>query len=141
MAKEIETLAGSWKLISFFTEDVATKQRNNLYGEHPHGYIGITREGRFFGLVTPDQQQPAHTIEEQAAAYRTMLAYSGKLALDGGKFVVKVDWAWNQEWVGTEQVRFWRVDGNKLLITSAPFPNASAAGRMVIGTLVWEREI
>ena len=141
MANEIETLAGSWKLLSFFTEDVATQQRNNLYGEHPNGYIGITQEGRFFGLVTPDQQQPAHTIEEQAVAYRTMLAYSGRLTIDAEKFVVTVDWAWNREWVGTEQTRFWHVDGNTLRITSAPFPNANAAGGTVVGTLVWEREI
>ena len=142
IADDIDKLAGSWKLVSFFTEDVATRARNNLYGEHPNGYIGITREGteaRFFGLVTPDGQQAAHSVEEQAAVYRAMLAYTGKLTLDGGKFIVNVDLAWNRDWVGTEQVRFWRIDGNRLLITSAPFPNPNAKGSMVIGTLIWEK--
>lgn len=140
MADDLERLAGSWKLVSFFTEDVATKERNNLYGEHPNGFIGITREGRFFGLVTPDGQQAAHSVEEQAAVYRAMLAYTGKLTLDGGRFTVKVDLAWNRDWVGTEQVRFWRIEGNRLLITSAPFPNPNARGSMVVGMLIWEKE-
>ncbi len=143
IADDIEKLAGSWRMVSFFTEDVATKERNNLYGEHPNGFIGITRAGteaRFFGLVTPDGQQAAHSVEDQAAVYRAMLAYTGKLTLDGGKFIVNVDLAWNRDWVGTEQVRFWRIDGNRLLITSAPFPNPNAKGSMVIGTLIWEKE-
>ncbi|HEX3973734.1 MAG TPA: lipocalin-like domain-containing protein [Stellaceae bacterium] len=139
MNADAEKLAGCWKLVSFFTEDVATKQRNNLYGEHPRGCIAIT-QGRFFGLVTPERQEPAQTPEAQAASYRAMLAYTGKLQVDGDKFIVDVDVAWNAGWVGTQQVRFWRIDGNKLLITSAPFPNPNTAGSMVIGTLVWERE-
>ncbi len=137
MANDIERLAGSWSRSSPRTSPAGSE---TISTASIPGYIGITREGRFFGLVTPDQQKTAHTVEEQAAAYRAMLAYTGKLALDGGKFIVTVDLAWNREWVGTEQVRFWRVDGDQLLITSAPFPNPNVAGSMVIGTLIWQRE-
>jgi hypothetical protein len=140
MGIDAERLAGNWKLVSCFTEDVQTKQQNNVYGEHPNGYMGFTPAGRFFGLITADKQTAPQTTEEQAAAYRSMLAYTGKWRLEAEKFIVKVDAAWNEGWVGTEQVRFWRLDGNKLLITSAPIPNPNAAGSMMIGTLVWEKE-
>jgi hypothetical protein len=140
MTDDSEKLVGDWKLASFFTEDVATKERTNVYGENPAGYLVITPGRRFVGLVTADGQKTAQTLEEQAAAYRAMLAYSGKLRLDGEKFIVEVDAAWNKDWVGTQQVRFWRLEKNRLLITSAPFPNANAPGSMVIGTLVWEKE-
>jgi hypothetical protein len=140
MADDVQKLAGDWKLVSFFTEDVRTKQRTNVYGEHPSGYIGISPAGRFFGLITPDMQKAPQTTEDEAAAYRGMLAYTGKFRLDGEKFIVDVDVAWNKDWVGTEQVRFWRLDGNSLFITSAPIPRPNIPGSMIIGTLVWEKQ-
>jgi Lipocalin-like domain len=135
-----EALLGNWKLVSFFTEDTQTKQRNNVYGEKPTGSIGFTPAGRFFGFVTAEGRKPALTGEEQAAAFRSMLAYTGKWRVEGDKFITAVDIAWNPAWVGTEQVRYWRLDGNKLFITTAPIPNPSAAGSTMIGTLIWEKE-
>ena len=140
-ADDAEKLLGNWKLVSFFTEDVQTKQRNNVYGEHPDGFVGFT-PARFFGLATAEGRKAPQTPEEQAAAYRSMIAYSGKWRLEGGKFITKVDIAWNPGWVGTEQVRFWRVEGDKLFITTAPFPipNPNGMEKMMIGNLVWEKE-
>jgi hypothetical protein len=40
----------------------------------------------------------------------------------------------------SDQARFWRVEGNKLFLTSAPIPNPNVAGGMMIATVVWERE-
>ena len=141
LAGDMEKLLGNWKLVSFFTEDVQTKQRNNIYGEHPDGVIGFT-VGRFFAVTTAEGRKAPQTPEEQAAAYRTVTAYSGKWHVDGEKFITKVDVAWNPGWVGTEQVRFWRIEGNKLFITSAPtlLPDPNGPDRMVIGHLVWEKE-
>jgi hypothetical protein len=45
-ARADEKLLGNWKLVSFFTEDVQTKQRNDVYGERPEGFIGFTPAGR-----------------------------------------------------------------------------------------------
>jgi hypothetical protein len=132
---------GTWKLSSFYTEDVETKQRSYSFGEHPFGYIVFTTE-RFFALVTADQRMAAQPPEEQAVAYRTLIAYTGKWRADGDKLVTMVDVAWNPGWVGTEQVRYCQSDGNKLFITSAPtpIPDANRVDRLVIGNLVWERE-
>jgi len=38
-----------------------------------------------------------------------MIAYTGKYRLEGNKFITTVDAAWNEEWVGAEQIRFWRL--------------------------------
>ena len=141
LADDREKLLGSWKLVSFFTEDVQTKQRSNVFGEHPDGFAGITLE-RLFAFVAAEGRKAPQAPEEQAAAYRSMIAYSGKWRLEGGKFITKVDIAWNPGWVGTEQVRFWRVEGDKLFITTAPFPipNPNGMEKMMIGNLVWEKE-
>ncbi len=138
-AQDAQKLMGNWRLVSFQSEDVNTKQRNDVFGPHPTGSIGFT-PGRFYALIIAENRKAPQTPEEQATAFRTVLAYTGKWRLEEGKFITTVDAAWDPAWVGTDQVRFWKVEGNKLFITSAPFPNPNVAGAMVIGTLVWERE-
>lgn len=140
LARANEALLGNWKLVSFYTEDTQTKQRTNTYGEHPTGAIGFTPAGRFFAFATADKRKAPQTAEEQAAAFKTMIAYTGRWRVDGDKFVTKVDVAWNPALVGSEQVRFWKVVDGKLHITTAPLPNPNSAGGTLIGTLVWERE-
>ena len=140
LARANDVLLGNWRLVSFYTEDTQTKQRNNAYGEHPAGAIGFTPAGRFFGFATADNRKPPQTVEDQAAAFRTVIAYTGKWRVEGDKFITKVDVAANPAMVGTEQVRFWRVQDGKLQITTAPLPNPNSPGSTMIGTLVWERE-
>jgi hypothetical protein len=139
-AQDRDRLLGNWRLVSYVTEDVETKQRNNVYGERPTGFIGFTPAGRFFAVVSADGRKPPQTTDEQAAAFRSMIAYTGQYRLDGERFITKVDVAWNEAWTGTEQVRFWRVDGDRLFITSAPIPNPNVPGGRMIGILEWARE-
>jgi hypothetical protein len=138
-ADEHDKLTGNWRLVSFYTEDVQTKERVNAYGEHPKGHVAITSD-RVFAFVTADGRKAPQTPEEQAAAFRSMISYTGKYRLEGDKLITTVDLAWNESWVGTEQMRFWRLDGDKLSITTAPIPNPNKSGGMMVGTLVWERE-
>ena len=44
------------------------------------------------------------TDEERAQAFRTMIGYSGRYRVDGSTIATKVDVAWNESWVGGEQV-------------------------------------
>jgi hypothetical protein len=84
----------------------------------------------------------AAVAHEHTAAYRTLTAYTGKWRVDCEKFITKVDVAWNPAWVGTEQIRFWRLAGNRLVIRSAPIslPNPNGPDRLVVAHLVWEKE-
>ena len=139
-ADDREKLLGNWKLVTVYSEDVQTKRRNSPFGDHPKGYIGFTSAGRFFAFITADGRKPPTAEEEQAAAFRSMAAYTGKFRLEGEKFITKVDVAWNEAWVDTDQTRFWRFEGDRLHIISAPVPNPNVAGSSIIGYLVWERE-
>ena len=133
-------LLGNWKLVSFYTEDTRTHERTNTYGERPTGAIGFTPAGRFFAFATADNRKPAQTPEDQAAAFRTMIAYTGQWRVEGNRFITKVDVAWNPALVGSEQVRFWEIKDGRLHITTAPLPNPNSPGSTLIGTLVWQRE-
>jgi hypothetical protein len=132
---------GTWRMVSFYTEDVETKVRNNLYGERPNGVIGFTPQGRFFAVVTTKDRMAPKAVEEQAAAFRTTIAYSGKYRLEEDRFITNVDVAWNEAWVGTEQVRYWRLDGDaRLHVQSAPIPNPNDPNKKAIAILIFERE-
>jgi lipocalin-like protein len=139
-ARDQEKLLGNWKLVSFYTEDVQTKQRNDVYGARPIGYAALTPSGRLFAVITADGRKSPNSPEEQAAAFRSMIAYTGKFRIEGEKFITKVDAAWNEAWVGTEQARFWKVEGDRLHIISAPIPNPNVPNGLMIGVLVWEKE-
>ncbi len=140
LAQAEDALLGNWKLVSFYTVDLQSKQRTNTYGEHPTGAIGFTPGGRFFAFVTADNRKPPNTVEDQAAAFKAMIAYTGKYRVEGDRFITDVDVAPNPALVGPEQVRFWKIVDGKLHITTAPLPDPNSPGGALIGTLVWERE-
>jgi hypothetical protein len=139
-ADDRDKVVGIWKLVSVLYEDVQTKERWPVLGEHPRGRQIATADGRWLALVTAESRPIPKTDEDRAKALRTMIAYTGRYTADGEKIVTKVEAAWNEAWVGTEQVRFYRFEGDRLLIESPPQPHPNLDGRMVKIIVVWERE-
>jgi len=58
--------------------------------------------------------------------------------LEGDKFTTKVDVSWNPAWVGTEQVRDYRLEGDRLKVVS-PWVMSPNLGKMTRATITWER--
>jgi hypothetical protein len=131
---------GTWKLVSCIFEDVQTRERTLPYGEHPKGYAILTPEGRLMALITAEGRKAPTTTEDGEVAFRSAVAYSGRYRVDGNQFVTTVDIAWNEAWVGTNQLRFFKRKGDRLHIESPPTPNLNRGGQMVRGLLTWERE-
>ena len=77
---------------------------------------------------------------DRAAAFRTMLAYSGTCRIEADQIVISVDIAWDEAWNGTEQVRTYRIENDRLYIEAAPQAYANFGGRVLRGILVWARE-
>ncbi len=50
-------------------------------------------------------QQRAASLADGSFAFKSMLAYSGSYRTEGAKIIIDVDIAWDESWVGTEQVR------------------------------------
>ena len=123
-------IVGTWSLMSVAYEDQATGERTLVYGEHPKGIQIATSEGR--GVPNNDA--------ERANALKTMIAYTGRYRVEGGNVITKVEAAWNEAWVGTEQVRAIRFDGEKLLLQSPPMPHPNIGGRVVRVNVAWEPE-
>jgi hypothetical protein len=135
-----KSLVGTWKLVSCFMEDVETKEQKPVWGEHPNGYIVRTTEGRWIVVQTPEGCKAPQTDEERAAAFRSMLAYSEKYRTKGNKIVIKVDIAADESWNGTEQVRYFILEVDRLHIEAAPQPYANFGGKVMGGILIWARD-
>jgi hypothetical protein len=135
-------LLGIWKLVSFEAEFQDTGELRPIFGNSPRGYMIFTPEGRMMALITAEGRKTPKTNEDQSGAFSTMLAYSGMYRIEGDKFITKVDVSWNEAWASTEQIRFFKLEGDHLHIFSAwapsPIPTLGS-GRIARGILVWER--
>lgn len=139
-ADDREKVIGVWKLVSIETETQATAQKEPVMGRSPAGYAIFTAEGRVMFLVTGEGRKPPQSAQDRADLLNSMVAYSGIYRLEGDKWITKVDVAWNPEWVGTEQTRFFNLDGDRLHVTSTwrIMPNRAEKG-MQRSLLVFER--
>ena len=133
-------LLGIWRLVALDVEFQDTGERQATFGEKPNGYIIFTPEGRMMAYLEAENRTPPKTPEEQLAAYRTVIAYTGKYRLEGDKWITKVDGSWNVAWVGTDQVRFFKLHGDQLRVLSEWQPTARYNNRVVRGSVAFERE-
>ncbi|HEY6864763.1 MAG TPA: lipocalin-like domain-containing protein [Burkholderiales bacterium] len=140
--RDADRIVGTWKLVSVVYEDAVTKERTPVLGEHPKGRQIATADGRWLALVTADGRKVPQTDAERAQALRTMIAYTGRYRVVDGKVVTRVEAAWNEAWVGGEQVRFIRFEGDRLLhIESPPMPHPNVNGKVVRVIVTWERDL
>ena len=133
---------GTWKLKSFVREVTATGEKINQYGEHPSGYLGYSADGRMNAVITADNRiKPSDvnlTDEQRVKLHQTLQAYAGTYTVQADRVIHHVDISWNEAWTGTDQVRFFKLDGNILTITTAP-NKSPLDGREGRGVLVWEK--
>ncbi|MGA8323483.1 MAG: lipocalin-like domain-containing protein [Xanthobacteraceae bacterium] len=135
-----QNIVGTWKLVSVVYEDQATKERMPVYGEHPRGIQIATPQGRWLALMTGENRPIPKTDEDRAQALKTMIAYTGRYRVEDGKVITKVEAAWNEAWVGGEQVREIKIEGDKLYIESPPMPHPNINNKIVRVIVEWERE-
>jgi Lipocalin-like domain len=139
-AAEPPALVGVWKLVSYQTEFQDGSPKRAMFGEHPTGYIIFTSEGRLMAVIEAEGRREPSTDSERAALLKSLVAYSGKYRVEGDQWITSVDTAWNPAWDGTDQVRTFRIIGNRLLVTSTwqsavNFPGSPPSR----GSLVFER--
>jgi len=137
-AAESDALIGNWKIVSW--QVVVGNETLNPFGSHPKGYLILTHEGRAMAINTADSRKAGMGDAERAALHKSMLAYSGKYRIEDDEFITTVDVSWNEIWNGTEQRRHYRIEGDRLLIESAPAPSLLFPGKADFRRIVLERE-
>ena len=109
-------VVGLWQLISYEIEVQTTGEKAPVMGQKPTGYANFSPEGRVFFVLTGEGRKPAKTDEERAELLNTLVAYTGTYRIEGDMWTTRVDVAWNPAWVGTEQARSFRIDGDQLQV-------------------------
>lgn len=76
------------------------------------------------------------SVEEQAEAFKTFVAYAGQYTLSGDKITHHVEIASIQNWANTDLVRGVRFEGERIVLTAPPTP---LRGQMQTFELIWQR--
>jgi hypothetical protein len=139
-----EEIYGTWKLVSEQIKYLDTGEIiDTAGGRVPSGYVTYGKDGRMMALlvrgVRPKPDSVATMTDQQRAAlFGSMTAYGGTYTFDGSTMEHHIDISWNEVWTGTTQIRDVKRDGDKLVYTTRPAP-FSANGRMIVGTIIWEK--
>ena len=112
------TLVGTWKLVSYQVEVQATGQKLPVMGDKPTGYVTFLPAGRVFFLLTGEGRKPAKSDQERARLLDTLVAYTGTYRIEGDTWTTDVDVAWNPEWLGTKQMRSFKLEGDRLNVVT-----------------------
>jgi hypothetical protein len=142
LADDRDKLVGTWKLVSAVSEDLATGQKTNIYKGTPVGFIAYGADGRVMTIIVDSlRQKPmgaTATAAEAEALFRSMAAYAGSYTINANQIIHRPDASWNETWTGTDQVRDYKFDGERLMLATAPSPNPFT-GQMSVRTLTWEK--
>jgi Lipocalin-like domain len=134
-----ERLIGTWRLVSYNTLDKAGRR-----GEPYSAAVGrLTYDAA--GNMTGQVMRPGRgrvevgigNAQSVRAAYIGYIAYFGsyEVAADGASVVHRVEGALNPDWVGGEQIRKLRFEGERLVLSA----DVKKGGDVVTHTLTWER--
>ncbi len=107
---------GVWRLVNYQVEVQTTGEMMYPMGKSPSGYVIFTPEARVWFVLTGEGRKAAKTAEEKAELLDSLVAYTGKYRLEGDKWITSVEVAWNPAWVGTEQSRSFRIEGDRLQV-------------------------
>jgi len=136
-------IVGTWQVTSFSMLELDSNKTSRPFGENPNGYVQYSPGGHMvLFLQSGDPKRPTafpYSDADRAAAHRTIFgAYAGKYTVDGDKVVHHITASWRPEWNGTDQTRYFTLDGNKLTLKTAP-QQASVVGGQIVSTLTFER--
>jgi hypothetical protein len=136
---------GIWRLIS-----CNAVRRNGcvlpLYGKNPIGRLFYDAEGNMsVNIMKPGRLKfvsasKSHgTSLEMRAAYLGYEAYFSTYMIDREKGVIRHHLIGSlfPNWTGSEQARYYKFEGSRLILSTAPI--GMAATRETVVTLVWEK--
>ena len=135
-------LLGSWKLISAVREEKPSGTRTDLFGSNPTGFLNYAADGRMLTLIVrADRKRPAgYPIppEDAARLFRSLMSYAGTWEVRGDEVFHFVDASANEIWTGSEQQRFYKLDGDRLSL-STPVNADPIDGKISVRRMLWEK--
>ena len=136
-------VVGTWSLVSYRL--VGSRGRERFpYGEDAVGCLLYSADGSMAVSIMSRQRHQfrgkdilRRTTEEAAEATRTYLSYCGTYTVQGCSVIHHVNLSLFPNWTGTDQVRYFRLTGDLLELSTAPIGSQESAPR---AELVWRRK-
>ena len=126
---------GVWSLVTYLVEVKESDETFPPMGNNPSGYVIFTPEGRLAFTLPPKaarQLKASRTVP----VYQQHDRHTGTYTLEpldhqGGRGL-------ESEWVGTEQTRYFRIDDDRLTVTT-PWRDAELAGEGLTRIVTFQR--
>ncbi|ARV59080.1 cylclase [Nostocales cyanobacterium HT-58-2] len=135
-------IVGTWRLVSWENRDEQGKV-TYPYGKDALGYLVYNADGYMCATLSkkdrpnfPGGDILAGTLEEQAKAVQTYIAYCGKYQVQPDKVVHLPDVSLFPNYIGTKQERLFKLEKGQLILTHAP---ELMDGKKQTPFLIWER--
>ena len=143
MSSSSHPLIGAWRIVSC-EHRLSNGSVTRPFGRKPKGRLVYTADGRMIVLLTAANRPLCDSgqlfearDEELATAMRGVVAYSGRWRAHGDQVRHQVEISLFPNWVGTVQVRAFKLRGRRVSLTTKPF---NVRGVKQTACLVWERE-
>ena len=142
--ESLSPVIGRWRLIAVEAHDDAGSV-SYIFGRHPNGQVTYDPAGNVYVLLfNPDRPQFASgdrlrgTSQEIQSAFEGSVAYYARYTLDqaAGRVTHHVLGSTYPNWIGTDLVRYYKIDGQRLSLTTAPFVQG---GKRISAVNVFER--
>jgi Lipocalin-like domain len=107
------------------------------------GYLQCSPGGHMIGfLARADLRQPAtssYTDAERVDIYKGIIAaYASTYRIEGNKVTHHVLTAWQPDWIGSDQIRYFEINDKTLTIKTAP-TKVNTLEREIVATLTFVR--
>ncbi len=129
-----QSLVGTYRLVSM-TVEIGDQPPREL---SQRGYVILTPT-RWMYFATIENRKFGTSVEEKAALWDSLTAYTGPYVVEGNKITISVDVSWNQTWNGTQVVRYWKSEGNRLTMTTERMPSPRDPSKTHVARAVFDK--
>jgi Lipocalin-like domain len=133
---------GTWRLVSWENKDEEGKV-TYPYGKDALGYLIYSPDGHMCATLSKNKRPNfpggdilGGTLQEQAEAVKTYIAYCGKYEVKPDRVVHLPDVSLFPNYIGTRQERFYKFENGKLVLNQAP---ELMDGKKQTAFIIWER--
>jgi hypothetical protein len=137
--KTKDELVGTWKLVSASSTTSKGERNETPYGAGPVGFLTYTEEGRVTSLISYGGRKSLSigaTPQEQAEAFSTFLAYTGRYTLSGDKVTHHIEVSSIQNYVNKDLIRRVKFEGDQIVLITPP---TLVNGKIQTIELIWQR--
>jgi hypothetical protein len=133
-------LVGTWRLVSASSTTSSGERSESPYGDDPVGFLTYTADARVTALISYSGRESLSfgggTLEEQAKAFKTFLAYAGRYTLNGDRLTHHIEVSSIHNYVDKDLVRSIRFEGDRIILVTPPTP---VNGKIQTVELIWQR--